>query len=48
MATIYQAGATRVIWDEGSEFGDGGDIEYTEIENTERCLGTITLTAVSE
>lgn len=48
MAAIYQAGATRVVWDDGSEFGDGGDIEYTEIEDTERCLGTITLTAVSE
>lgn len=47
MSAIYQAGATRVVWDTGSEFDDGGDVEYTEIENTERCLGTITLTAVT-
>lgn len=48
MAAIYQAGATRVLWDEGSEFDGSGDIEYTEIDGTERCLGTITLIPVAE
>jgi len=46
MAALYQAGCTRVIWDTGSEF-DGGDVEYTEIDENERCKGTITLTAIS-
>lgn len=46
MAAIYQAGASRVIWDTGSEF-DGGTVEYTEITDTQRCKGTITLTAVT-
>lgn len=43
-ALLYQAGCTRVIWDEGSAFDDG-EVEYTEISVTdERCKGTITLT----
>lgn len=46
MAAIYQAGASRVQWDTGSEF-DGGTVEYTEITDTQRCKGTITLTAVN-
>ena len=46
MASIYQAGATRVIWGEDSEF-DGGDVEYTEIDEDQRCKGTITLTAIT-
>lgn len=46
MAAIYQAGATRVVWGEDSEF-DGGDVGYAEIAETERCKGTITLTALS-
>lgn len=46
MAAIYQAGATRVIWDTGSNF-DSGTVEYTEINANERCKGTITLTAIS-
>lgn len=46
MASIYQAGATRVLWDNGSNF-NGGGVEYTEIENTQRCKGTITLTAMN-
>ena len=45
MAALYQAGATRVIWDTGSEF-DGGTVEYTAIASTERCKGTITLTVM--
>lgn len=46
MAAIYQAGATRVLWGTGSEFDDGGDVEYTEIAATERCKGTITLATI--
>lgn len=46
MAAIYQAGATRVMWDTGSEF-DGGTVEYTEIESNERCKGTITLSTIT-
>lgn len=46
MASIYQAGATRVLWGTGSEF-DGGDVEYTTIASNERCKGTITLAALS-
>ena len=46
MAEIYQAGATRVLWGAGSEFGDGGEVEYTEIASTERCKGTITISAI--
>lgn len=47
MAMLYQAGCTRVSWIEGSEFGDGGEITYTEIAENERCKGTITLTAAT-
>lgn len=45
-AAIYQAGATRVQWGTGSEFGSGGAVEYTEIAQTERCKGTITLSTI--
>lgn len=45
MAMLYQAGATRVIWDTGSEF-DGGTVEYTEIEGNEYCSGDITLAVI--
>lgn len=47
MAMLYQVGCTRVVWKTGSEFDDGGTVEYTEIEAYERCKGTITLTAAS-
>lgn len=46
MAAIYQAGATRVLWGEGSVFNDGGTVEYTEIAATERCKGSITLQTI--
>lgn len=46
MAAIYQAGASRVSWGTGSNFNEG-DVEYTEIQETQRCLGTITLTEVT-
>ena len=45
LALLYQAGVTRALYGAGCEFGDGGNIEYTEIEANERCKGTITLTA---
>lgn len=47
MAAIYQAGATRVVWQAGSNFDTTGDVEYTEIASTERCKGTITLNVIS-
>lgn len=46
MATIYQAGATRVTWGTGSAF-DGGSVAYTAVDADTRCKGTITLKAVS-
>ncbi len=46
MAAIYQAGATRVTWGDGSNF-NGGAVTYTEIGVSQRCKGTITLTALS-
>jgi len=46
IAALYQAGATRVIWGSGSTF-NGDDVEYTPISDTQRCKGTITLTAIS-
>lgn len=45
MASIYQAGATRVLWGTGSNF-NGGAVEYTPIAENARCKGTITLTAI--
>lgn len=45
-AMLYQAGASRVTFAAGSEF-DGGDVEYTEIEASERCKGEITAAVVS-
>lgn len=46
MASIYQAGATRVTWGDGSNFNSGA-VTYTEIGASQRCKGTITLTAIS-
>ena len=48
MAALYQAGATRVIWDEGSVFGENGAITYTEIAENERCKGSITLISMPQ
>lgn len=42
MAMLYQAGATRVMWEDGSTF-DGGAIAYTEVPPDTRCKGSITL-----
>ena len=46
MAMLYQSGCTRVSWIGDSSF-DGGEVTYTEIEATERCSGTITLSAAT-
>lgn len=42
MAMLYQAGAIRVVWAEGSNFG-GGDVTYNTIGESEHCSGTISL-----
>lgn len=46
MASIYQAGASRVIWADGSNF-NGEAVQWTEITERQRCKGTITLTAIN-
>lgn len=46
MAAIYQAGATRVILGDGSNF-NGGDVTYTEIDETSYCKGTISLGVIT-
>lgn len=46
MAMLYQAGATRVIWGDGSEF-DGGDVTYTAVPADTRCKGNITLAVMA-
>lgn len=45
MASIYQAGATRVVWGDGSNF-NGENVGYTEIGPTSRCKGEITITTI--
>lgn len=47
MAAIYQAGAERVVFGEGSNF-NGGAVEFTEIEETARCKGTVTLATIQD
>lgn len=42
MAMLYNAGATRVVWGEGSHF-DGGDVAYTPIAPGAHCQGSIRL-----
>jgi phage-related baseplate assembly protein len=42
MSMLYQAGATRVVWGEGSAF-NGGTVEYTAIDEKRHCKGSITL-----
>lgn len=42
-AMLYQAGAERVTYQEGSHF-DGGSAEYTEIDQGQYCRGTVTIT----
>lgn len=45
MASLYQAGAVRVIWGDGSNF-NGGNVEYTEISDDSHCSGTISLAVI--
>lgn len=45
MAAIYQAGASRVTWGPESKFKEDGNVQYTEIGESERCKGEITLTS---
>ena len=46
MAMLYQAGAMRVVWAEGSEF-NGGDVAYSTIGESEHCSGTISLAVMT-
>lgn len=46
MAMLYQAGATRVLWGDGSNF-DGGEVTYTSVDEDTRCKGTIALAVIS-
>lgn len=43
MAMVYQAGAIRVSWGDGSHFDGQPGVSYREIGQTERCKGTITI-----
>lgn len=45
-AYLYQAGCTLVTFGSGSNF-DGGTVEYTEIDMSERCKGTITTAVIT-
>lgn len=42
MAMLYNAGAIRAVWGEGSNF-DGGNVVYTPIAENSHCHGEITL-----
>jgi len=42
MAKLYQAGAVRVIWEDGSEF-NGGAVDYALTPPHARCKGVITI-----
>ena len=46
MAMLYQAGCDRVQFLEGSCIDEGEAAEYTEIDPDQRCMGTITVSAV--
>lgn len=46
MAMLYQAGAIRVVWAEGSEF-NGGPVAYSTIGENEHCSGTISLAVMN-
>jgi len=47
VALIYQAGATRATIDSTSTFNGSSTIAYTEIEQGQRCTGTISVTQKS-
>lgn len=46
MAMLYQAGAVRVVWSDGSGF-NGGEVEYSEISESEHCKGEISLAVMA-
>lgn len=46
MAAIYQAGASRVIFGDGSAFNDG-NVAYSEIDPDAHCKGTISLGVIT-
>ena len=46
MAMLYQAGAMRVVWAEGSEF-NGGAVEYSTIGESDHCSGNISLAVMN-
>ena len=46
MAMLYQAGCSRVVWGEESNF-NGGSVEYTPIQPYQYCKGTISLAVMS-
>lgn len=46
MAMVYQAGASRVIWGEGSNF-NGGSVAYTEIDEKSHCQGVINMEVIA-
>lgn len=49
IAALYQAGATRAVIDETSWFHTSGtDAEYTEIDEDEYCVGTVTLSEITD
>jgi len=45
VASFYRAGAERVVLGEGSHFA-GGAAAYTEIKNSERCKGEISMAVI--
>lgn len=46
MSMLYQAGAIRVVWGDGSNF-NGNAVEYTNIAADAHCKGTITLAVMN-
>lgn len=46
MAMLYQAGALRVTWQDGSAF-DGGEVAYTDVDADTRCKGEVKVEVVS-
>ena len=46
VASMYQAGASRVIFGDGSEF-HGGEVTYTEIAENAHCKGTISIGVIT-
>lgn len=46
MAMLYQAGAIRVVWGDGSHF-NSGDVRYSTIAENACCKGKITLAVIA-